>query len=123
MKILLDACVWGGAGADLQAAGHEVERVGDWSADPGDDQILAHAADHGQVLVTLDKDFGELAIVHRQQHCGIVRLVNLRARTQGFACVDVLNRYGGELRDGAIVTAEEGRVRVRPPDVDSEDTR
>ena len=59
MRVLIDACVWGGAAVDLQAAGHEVERVTDWSANPGDEQILVHAAQHRQVLLTLDKDFGE----------------------------------------------------------------
>ena len=46
----------------MQRDGHEVEWVGDWSTDPGDEQILGHAAQNSQVLVTLDKDFGELAV-------------------------------------------------------------
>lgn len=91
-------------------------RVGDWSADPGDESILAMASDRGQVLVTLDKDFGELAVVHRRPHCGIVRLVNLSARSQGRACAAVLRRYGEELDQGAIVTVEPQRIRIRPPD-------
>ena len=33
MRVLLDACVWGGAAAVLRAAGHDVEWVGDWSGD------------------------------------------------------------------------------------------
>ena len=52
MKVLLDACVWGGAMSVLRSAGHDVEWVGDWSADPGDEQILATAAAQEQVLVT-----------------------------------------------------------------------
>ncbi|MGZ8218010.1 hypothetical protein [Methylomagnum sp.] len=32
------------------------------------------------MLITLDKDFGELALVRRQSHCGIIRLVGLLAR-------------------------------------------
>ena len=51
MKVLLDACVWGGTVAVLRSAGHDVEWVGDWSADPGDEQILATAAANRQVLV------------------------------------------------------------------------
>ena len=66
MKVLLDACVWGGAAAVLRSAGHDVEWVGDWSTDPGDEQILATAAAQEQVLVTLDKHIGELAILHRR---------------------------------------------------------
>jgi len=116
VRVLLDACVWGGAASVLRSAGHDVDWVGDWSADPGDESILATASERGQVLVTLDKDFGELAVVHRQPHRGIVRLVNLSAGSQGRACAAVLRRYGEELARGAIVTAEPRRVRVRPPD-------
>ena len=101
----------------LGSAGHDVEWVGDWSADPGDEQILATAAARGQVLVTLDKDFGELAVLHRRPHAGIVRLVNLRTQVQGPVCAAALRRYGAELEQGAIVTADEQRVRIRPPDV------
>ncbi|MCY4121719.1 MAG: hypothetical protein OXG72_12450 [Acidobacteria bacterium] len=34
-------------------------------------------------MVTLDKDFGELAVLYRRPHARIVRLVNLRAQDQG----------------------------------------
>ena len=116
MKILLDTCVWGGGGEILEAAGHDVVWAGAWDIDPGDDEILARAYREGRVLVTLDKDFGELAIVHGQPHAGIVRLVNWSAHQQASICLTVLIRYGAELQAGAIVTAEPGRVRVRPAD-------
>jgi Domain of unknown function (DUF5615) len=61
MKILLDSCVWGGAKAELSSLGHDVIWCGEWDADPGNDEILAHAFKEGRVLVTLNKDFGELA--------------------------------------------------------------
>jgi predicted nuclease of predicted toxin-antitoxin system len=97
MKILLDTCVWGGTRKILEAAGYDVVWVGDWPQDPGDDAILAHAYQEGRILVTLDKDFGELAIVFNRHHYGIVRLVNLSARDQCRICLEVLNRYGDEL--------------------------
>jgi hypothetical protein len=55
MKELLDTCVWGGAAEALRAAGHEVESTQQWANDPGDEEILARATAHNQVLVTLDK--------------------------------------------------------------------
>lgn len=112
MKVLLDGCVWGGARGVLVAAGHQVECVGDWPRDPGDPEILAHAHRNHQVVITLDKDFGEIAIVRRQPHSGIVRLVTLRAEQQGAAAVAALARYDEELEKSAIVTVEPGRVRV-----------
>jgi predicted nuclease of predicted toxin-antitoxin system len=56
MKVLLDSCVWGHATTELRNPGHDVEWCGDWSADPGDEQILASAYHEGRVLVTLDKE-------------------------------------------------------------------
>ncbi len=114
MKLLLDTCVWGGAVDALKAAGHDVIWAGDWPADPGDDEIMALAHQGGRILITLDKDFGELAVVREQAHAGIVRLVILSSSQQAPACVMVLNRYGTELQSGAIVTVEPGRIRVRP---------
>jgi predicted nuclease of predicted toxin-antitoxin system len=116
VKLLLDTCVWGGGRAALEAAGHEVVWSGDWPRDPGDEEILAIATQQRRVVVTLDKDFGELAIVHGLLHCGIVRLVNISATQQAAACLRVLTLHGEELERGAIVTVEPGRLRVRPPE-------
>lgn len=114
MKLLLDTCVWGRACEALEAVGHDVIWAGGWNVDPGDDEILARAHQEGRVLVTLDKDFGELAVVHGHPHAGIVRLVNWSVLQQASVCLTVLARYGAELQTGAIVTVEPGRVRVRP---------
>ena len=116
MKLLLDACVWGGARKELRAAGHDVVWAGEWPEDPGDDEILEQAHSEERILVTLDKDFGELAIVRRIPHSGIIRLVNLSSREQGVVCLRVLKRYEGELKSGAIVTAEANRLRIRLPE-------
>jgi predicted nuclease of predicted toxin-antitoxin system len=113
LKVLLDTCVWGGVRAPLRAAGHDVVWCGEWPSDPGDEEILARAHGDGRVLVTLDKDFGELAIVHGRPHGGIVRLVALGTADQVRICVHVLARYEQELVAGAIVTASAGLVRVR----------
>lgn len=116
MKVLLDSCVWGKTRDGLQAAGHDVIWAGDWPTDPGDDQILARAPSERRVLVTLDKDFGELAILRGTPHCGIVRLVDIAARQQAAVCLRVLTLHGPELLAGAIVTAERGRLRIRCPE-------
>jgi predicted nuclease of predicted toxin-antitoxin system len=118
VKILLDACVWGKAREDLAAAGHDVVHAGDWTEDPGDEEILVRAFKEARVLVTLDKDFGELAIVRAQPHFGIVRLVEIPAQRQGAVCSQALERYAATLASGAIVTVERGRTRVRSAGAD-----
>lgn len=116
MKLLLDTCVWHGAVKTLEASGHDVVWTGDWPEDPGDEEILSAAYQQDRILVTLDKDFGEMAVVRGKPHSGIVRLVNLSAKLQGRVCLRVIELYGNELKSGAIVTAEPGRLRIRPPD-------
>ena len=116
MKLLLDTCVWGKATEELSAAGHDVIWSGAWPQDPGDEEILALAHRDGRVMVTLDKDFGELAIVHGSAHSGILRLVNISAKQQAAVCLRVIAIHGKELEAGAIITVEPGRLRVRPAD-------
>ncbi len=116
MRLLLDSCVWGGALNVLRTAGHDVEWCGAWPEDPGDVEILRIAGEQSRILVTLDKDFGELAIVRGTAHCGIIRLVDLSGRQQAPACLKILAAHGEELLRGAIVTAEPGRLRIRPAD-------
>jgi predicted nuclease of predicted toxin-antitoxin system len=95
------------------AAGHEVVWAGDRNEDPGDAAVLARANEEGRVLVTLDKDFGELGVMRSAPHRGMVRLVNFRAHQQGRACAEILMHYGEDLGGAAIITAEPGRIRVR----------
>ena len=103
MKVLLDACLWSGASGPLRAAGHDVVWAGDWSDNASDREIMERDASERRVLVTLDKDFGELAVVRR-------------ALDQGAKIRDVLDTHASDLVDGAIVTVEPSRVRVRPPE-------
>jgi predicted nuclease of predicted toxin-antitoxin system len=98
----------------LESAGYDVVWSGEWERDPGDEEILAIAYRDGRILITLDKDFGELAIVRGMPHSGIVRLVNLSSKQQAIVCLRVLELYRDELISGAIITAELKRVRIRP---------
>jgi predicted nuclease of predicted toxin-antitoxin system len=115
VKVLLDACVWGGAREPMAKAGHDVLWAGDWTTDPGDEEILEQARRDDRVLVTLDKDFGELAVVHGRSHAGILRLVGVAAREQAAVCLRILASHGAELAAGGLVTAEPGRLRIRAP--------
>ena len=113
MKVLLDTCVWGGVCEELRAEGHDVIWAGEWPEDPGDDEILERAYRDRRVLVTLDKDFGELAIVRGMPHAGIIRLVNLGTSQQAAICLRVIKLHEDDLKAGAIITAESKRLRVR----------
>ena len=113
MKILLDSCVWGKAAEELAGRGHDVVWAGFWPKDPGDSEILAIAYREQRVLVTLDKDFGELAVLKGQPHTGIIRLANVAAKEQANFCAYILDKHIQDLMNGAIITADSQRIRVR----------
>lgn len=116
MRLLIDSSFWSPGIVALRRAGHDVEAVTDWPADPGDRAILAYAHSQSRILVTLDKDFGDLIVRDGHPHAGLLRLVTDSVRLQVPMVLDAIDRYGGALLDGAIVTVEEDRIRVRPPD-------
>lgn len=115
MKVLIDSCVAAAVAAALRQAGHDVEAAQEWAADPGDEAILQHAIRNAQLLVTIDKDFGELVIVRGLRHSGLIRLVGFRASAQAAAILTILDLYGSELEQGAVLTVEPWLVRVRSP--------
>ena len=82
MKVLLDTCVAINVYHALLADGVDVEWTGSWQPDPGDETILDYAFQNGRILITLDKDFGALAIQQGKPHAGIVRLANLSSFKQ-----------------------------------------
>ena len=112
---LLDRCVGRSAERALLEAGHDVVLIGDDRDDPGDLEILKRAHAEARILVTLDKDFGELAIVQALPHAGIIRLVDIPVRARGLHLLGLIERHGTELVRGAVVTIESGRLRIRAP--------
>lgn len=64
-------------------------------------------------MVTLDNDFGELAVLHGTPRCGILRLVGVAAKQQAAVCRQVRISYSAELAAGAIITADAVRLRIR----------
>jgi predicted nuclease of predicted toxin-antitoxin system len=114
LKVLLDSCVSASLKDPLEAGGHNVAVLAG-EADPGDVAILARAFAEGRVLITLDKDFGELAVLHGHPHCGIIRLVNIAISQQALVCLQALSEHEESLSAGSIITASRDRMRKRPP--------
>ena len=52
----------------LRQNGHTVLYIAEMSPSISDDLLLDTANEHNALLITLDKDFGELAIVFRKTH-------------------------------------------------------
>jgi predicted nuclease of predicted toxin-antitoxin system len=117
MKLLVDACAGRRLASALRAAGHDVDFVGDWGADPGDNEILETARTQQRSIVTRDKDFGTLAVLERKPHCGIIRLVELPPGLELPLCLRVLDEHAADLERGCLITAEPHRIRIREPEL------
>jgi predicted nuclease of predicted toxin-antitoxin system len=120
VKLLFDSCMSAAVAEQLRRDGVDVVWVGDWPCDPGDPAILGRAFAEERVLVTLDKDFGELAVLGRRPHAGIVRFVEVPLAEMASTCRRVATFYAAQLAAGAIITVEAKRTRVRFPLGDSE---
>ena len=114
MKFLLDVCVSSRSlTAFLVAQGHDV--LSALAIDPraSDKRLLEFALREDRVLITEDKDFGELIFVQHHAHGPMVRLVELSVDEQVTAISELLEQYPHELTGQVIVTITRGRIRIR----------
>jgi predicted nuclease of predicted toxin-antitoxin system len=73
MRFLANENFPGAAVLALTAAGHDVIRVASAMRGASDTEVLACAARESRILLTFDKDFGELAGASRlPMDCGVV---------------------------------------------------
>ena len=86
MKFLLDVCSSSRSlRALLTRLGHDVRLVGDGDPCASDEVVLALAHQEGRIVVTEDEDFGELIVVQRRPHSGIIRFLELPIAEQAVA--------------------------------------
>ncbi len=105
-----------GVADELRALGHDVSWVGEWPRDLGDDAILARADAEHRVLVTLDEDFGTLAVLHRRPHVGIIRIVEQSVLMHAELCDRTVRDHATQLAAGGIVVVSGSKTRLRPRD-------
>ena len=75
MRFLLDENAEARIAAFLLGQGHDATRIGrDYPAGIPDREVLALAYDESRILVTSDKDFGELVVRERLHHAGVILL-------------------------------------------------
>ena len=77
--------------------------------------MLQRAVSEKRILVTIDTDFGRLVYRGGEVHCGIVRLPDVRCNSRIELMSTVIERYGPQLENGAIVTVRGEKIRVSVP--------
>ena len=100
---------------DLLADGFTVQSVREIQVGMDDRDIAKWVLTQNALLITEDKDFGELAIFRGVPHFGIIRLVNFSATQHGSVSIRILNLYKQEVIQKAIITVDNNKVRVRLP--------
>lgn len=114
MKFLLDVCAASRAmHAALVRWGHDVASALETAPQADDEAILDWARAEQRILVTEDKDFGELVFVRRLPHSCIIRIVDMRVQDKVAAMQDLIEGYSDSLRDGMLIVVTENRVRIR----------
>lgn len=99
----------------LRAAGFDVMAVALTNPGAPDSDVLATAGRDGRVLITEDRDFGELVVRQRLEVQGVVlleldRLSNIAEADRVVAVISTnLDKPAGNL-----LVIEPGRVRIRP---------
>jgi predicted nuclease of predicted toxin-antitoxin system len=103
----------------LRSRSHDAVRIGqEHPAGLPDPAVLALAQAEGRILITDDRDFGELVFRHRQPHAGVIylrlgRYADLSTKIARLA--HVLEHYSEQLDQFLVVTHRSVRVRRTEP--------
>jgi len=100
----------------LRRDGHTVVYVAELYHSVADDEVLRQANTRNALLITADKDFGELVFRQGQAHSGVIllRLAGLANATKAELVAEVCRERGAELL-GAFGVVAPGQVRIRRP--------
>jgi len=113
MRFLADESCDFAAVQALRAAGHDVVAVAEIARGADDSAVIELARTQQRILLTEDKDFGQLVFAAARRTAGVILLrwpVTARSALGG-ALEEFVAAHGGSLA-GAFVVIEPGRVRI-----------
>ena len=84
----------------------------DIGRDPGDRVLLERAVSESRILITMDKDFGELIHLHGISHAGLIRLPDVRMSERIALAEHVIHNHCQALEEQAMLTIRSGRIRI-----------
>jgi predicted nuclease of predicted toxin-antitoxin system len=101
----------------LRSDGHAVTYIAEISPSVPDDEVLREANARGAVLVTADKDFGELVFRLGRLSTGVllIRLHDVPTTDRASLVGAVVREHGAELT-GAFSVLSPTRLRIRKQD-------
>lgn len=108
MRFLVDECTGPKAAQWLRDQRHEVFSVFDEARGLDDSTILSKAFSENWILLTNDRDFGDMVFREHHAHHGVVflRLLDQRPAARIAALRRLLESYAGQLTDRFVVVTE-----------------
>lgn len=108
MRFLVDECTGSKVAEWLLSENHEVFSVFDESRGMTDDEVLSKVFDENWILITNDKDFGEMIFRERRGHHGVIfmRLDDERAANKIEVLRRLLENYADKLPEQFVVVTE-----------------
>jgi predicted nuclease of predicted toxin-antitoxin system len=100
----------------LDAVGIDTVHVGEIGyATAEDSTILQKGRETGRTIVTLDADFHALLALSKARSPSVIRIriEGLQAQEMANLVHSVISRCRDDLEQGAVVTVQPGRVRIR----------
>ena len=74
--------------------------------------LLEQAVSENRILITMDKDFGELIHLHGRPHTGLIRLPDVRMAQRITLVEDLILNHRQALDERAIITVTNSRIRI-----------
>ncbi len=98
----------------LRQDGHDVLAIAETSPSRSDEMVLQEANSRGAILLTADKDFGELIFRQRRVHSGVIllRLAGLSPQAKVMWTREAIKQHGSKLAQAFSVIGA-GAVRIR----------
>jgi len=114
MKFLADESVDRQVVDQLRLDGHEVWYVSEMEAGIPDDRVLSRANQEMAILITADKDFGELVFRQKRISMGVIltRLAGLSPGQKAEVVSTAINQHIPELKNAFTVIVP-GSIRIR----------
>ena len=78
-----------------------------------DEMLLALALKEQRVIITEDKDFGELVFLRGMSHPCIIRFVDMPIYEKVAAMRDLVENHSESMIDGTLIVVTRTRIRIR----------
>jgi predicted nuclease of predicted toxin-antitoxin system len=114
LKFLVDVGVSKKVEEYLKTQGYDTKNVRDVDTRMTDENIIRLAASEQRMVITMDKDFGELVYHSDIEHCGVLllRMENATGSEKLDVVSYILSNYSDKIKDSFCVY-QNNRFRIR----------